>query len=107
MTETLREKIRSRIAAGEAGQWDAAVLWQDLERLGLPGTAGSRPSCEEQQCSVLRREIKMMICGYRENRIGHMPELQRCPICRPVRRALVALEETAFVALPQAPPRVL
>jgi hypothetical protein len=31
MTPEIREQIHSRIIAGEAGQWDAAVLWQEIE----------------------------------------------------------------------------
>lgn len=50
MTQEIRNQIRSRIAAGEAGQWDAAVLWQEVERLekdALPAAACVPPALQE------------------------------------------------------------
>jgi len=31
MTQEVRDRIKTNVATGEAGEWDAAVLWQHME----------------------------------------------------------------------------
>src|SRR5580692_403182 len=57
MTPEIRENIRSRIAAGEADMWDAAVLWQHVEK--LESDRKECPWCSSEEKPTLERYKKL------------------------------------------------